>query len=397
MLQNETGAKQKEQSETIANLREKLTTAETQNAKFRQDIRSRDETIKKKDEIIDKLTKDYNRSKTTCQTLEKRIKQMRNEKEREEKEKEMFAKAAGNRKVNYPVPLNQSLGTATTSAVSSRNPSVPSLKNTRKASTSKGRTVSFADDPNEQSLEVIEEDIQPELMKRYKTVDTQLGPCSIFEDSTGKTTKVTETISNGLLFEYSNGDFRWVNRQNSINFLQIYRYAVDKTIVIHLVLYNISIIYSLQRQLEVHRPGNNITLISVKRREVRTELHSPNNETFYTEMFDRNGSFITKDFCHREVNTEFTLGREYSHRDNGTRRVQCNTAPDDFELIEPEFRLRWFKGEIMVCKVFGRPGCIEKTLRIEINLNTGSGILETVESQSKDGMSHHKQTVFPWS
>ena len=74
---------------------------------------------------------------------------------------------------------------------------------------------------------------------------------------------------------------------------------MDKTVAINLVQFNISIIYSLQRQvvrkhknrviisilqLEVLRPGGNATLISVKRREVRTELHCREDGTYYTEM-----------------------------------------------------------------------------------------------------------------
>ncbi|CAL2037310.1 unnamed protein product [Caenorhabditis brenneri] len=78
-----------------------------------------------------------------------------------------------------------------------------------------------------------------------------------------------------------------------------------------------------------------------------------------------------------------------------TEHVEYRTAFDDFELIEPEFRLRWYKGELMVCKIFKRPESNEKTLRFELNIVTGSVILETVEDQLKNGVSQ-KQTVFSW-
>ncbi|KAF1761550.1 hypothetical protein GCK72_009806 [Caenorhabditis remanei] len=387
ILQKGTGERQKELTEMIATLREKLAASETQNSKLRQDIRARDDKLKKKDEEIEKLTKDYTRSKNTCQTLEKRIKQLRTERDRDDKEKELFAKVALNRKTSYPTVLNQSL--AIEAPTSSRLPSVSSLAINRKStSVNKGRTVSFADEPHEQSLEVINEDIPPELvMKPYRTTSTS----TIYCDSLGETSKVTQTVANGILFQYPNGDMRWMNRQNSVN---IYRFSMDKTVAINLVQFNISIIYSLQRQLEVLRPGGNATLISVKRREVRTELHCREDGTYYTEIFDRNGRFVTKDYCHPEVARECVLGSPYSFRDNGTRYVEY-TTPEDFELVEPEFRLRWYQGKVMACKIIGRPHCNEKTLRVQVDLTTGNGIMEMVESQLKDGQSQ-KKTVFQW-
>lgn len=50
-----------------------------------------------------------------------------------------------------------------------------------------------------------------------KEMPGKFGKCTIYRDSLGETSKVTDTIANGLLFEYSNGDLRWVNRQNAVN------------------------------------------------------------------------------------------------------------------------------------------------------------------------------------
>ncbi|CAL2037159.1 unnamed protein product [Caenorhabditis brenneri] len=394
ILQKGKGEREKELMNMNSTLREKLTNSETHNSKLRQDIRTLNDKVKKKDEEIEKITKDYNRSKSTCQTLEKRIKQLRNEKEKDEKEKELFAIVATNRKSPYPMALNQSLGTTTAitpSVVSTRNPSVSSLATNKK--TNKGRTVSFADDPQEQSLEVLEETLPSEpLMTLHETIPTELGKRNLYKDALGETTRTYPTIASGILYEFQNGDFRWGNHPTSV---LIYRYAADSTIILHLEQCGISIIYSLQRQLEVLRPGNNATLISVKRREIRTELYGLDDGTHYTEVFDKNGRFVTKDFIHEEVNKQINLGTPYSHRENGTRYVEYRTAFDDFELIEPEFRLRWYKGELMVCKIFKRPESNEKTLRFELNIVTGSVILETVEDQLKNGVSQ-KQTVFSW-
>ncbi|PIC50667.1 hypothetical protein B9Z55_001485 [Caenorhabditis nigoni] len=387
ILQKGIGAREKEHTQMIAKLREKLSNSESQNAKLRQDKRAVEEKMKKFVEENEKLTKDLNRNRATCQRLEKHIKQLRTEKEKDDKEKEMFAKVAMNRKV-------AASGIATGSAASSRLPSVSSLASSMKTgSTGKGRTVSFADDePEEQTLEAGEETMQPEfIMRPYETKQSRFGTSTMYRDSIGETTRVTNTIANGLLFEYSNGDFRWMNRQNSV---EIYRIAVDKSIIVNLLQYNISFIYSFQRQLEVWRPGNNTTLISVKRREVRTELHCDNG-TYYTEIFDRNGRYVTKDFCHPEVFKDIPPGSACSYRDGGTRYVEY-TTPEDFELVEPEYRLRWYQGKVMVCKIIKRPRCNEKTLRVQVDVTTGSGILEEVESQLKDGQSQ-KTTVFPWS
>ncbi|EGT53296.1 CBN-SAS-4 protein [Caenorhabditis brenneri] len=365
ILQKGKGEREKELMTMNSTLREKLTNSETHNSKLRQDIRTLNDKLKKKDEEIEKITKDYNRSKSTCQTLEKRIKQLRNEKEKDEKEKELFAIAATNRKSPYPMALNQSLGTTTAitpSVVSTRNPSVSSLATNKK--TNKGRTVSFADDPQEQSLEVLEDPIPSEpLMTLHETISTELGKCNLYKDALGETTRTYPTIASGILYEFQNGDFRWGNHPTSV-------------------------------LLEVLRPGDNATLISVKRREIRTELYGLDDGTYYTEVFDKTGRFVTKSI-HEEVNKKINLGTPYSHRDNGARYVEYRTAFDDFELIEPEFRLRWYKGELMVCKIFKRPESNEKTLRFELNIVTGSVILETVEDQLKNGVSQ-KQTVFTW-
>ncbi|CAL2037305.1 unnamed protein product [Caenorhabditis brenneri] len=266
-------------------LREKLTNSETHNSKLRQDIRTLNDKLKKKDEEIEKITKDYNRSKSTCQTLEKRIKQLRNE-----KEKELFAIVATNRKSPYPMVLNQSLGTTTAtitpSVVPSRNPSVSSLATNKK--TNKGRTVSFADDPQEQSLEVLEDPLPSEpLMTLHETISTELGKRNLYKDALGETTRTYLTIASGIFYEFQNGDFRWGNYPTSV-------------------------------LLEVLRPGDNVTLISVKRREIRTELYGLDDGTYYTEVFDKTGRFVTKSI-HEEVNKQINLGTPYSHRDNGAR------------------------------------------------------------------------------
>ncbi|CCD69136.1 Spindle assembly abnormal protein 4 [Caenorhabditis elegans] len=393
ILKKGTGERNKEFTETIATLRDKLRASETKNAQYRQDIRVRDEKLKKKDEEIEKLQKDGNRLKSTLQTLEKRVKQLRTEKERDDKEKEMFAKVAMNRKTSNPVPpvLNQSVPISITSNGPSRHPSSSSLTTFRKPSTSnRERGVSWADEPNEQSLEAVPQEF---LMMPVKEMPGKFGKCTIYRDSLGETSKVTDTIANGLLFEYSNGDLRWVNRQNAVN---IYISAVDKTVRIDLPTYNISIIHTFQRQVEVLRPGNNITLISIKRREVRTDLIYQNG-MYKTEIFNRDGRYVTKDFSNQEVSRKYNPGT-HTYRDNQCRYVLV-TDYNDFELVEPEFRLRWYQGDPTglnnqyILKIIGRPECSEKTLRLEVNLSTCEGTLETAEMI---GDKRRKTTLFQW-
>uniref|UniRef100_A0A8R1ELT7 Uncharacterized protein n=1 Tax=Caenorhabditis japonica TaxID=281687 RepID=A0A8R1ELT7_CAEJA len=188
LLQKGEGERFRETSRMIDELKKKNENLATQNSKLRLECRSKEEKIKKRGEENEKLTKENDRLKKNTTTLERNVRQMRVEREKKEREEQMFAQAAFHRK-----------------GKSTQKPYLP-VEPPKSTAQTRGRSVSWADTP-EETLESIPETMKP--------VERHPG-CTIYRDSLGETTRVTSTPENGLMFEYSNGDRRWATARNSV-------------------------------------------------------------------------------------------------------------------------------------------------------------------------------------
>ncbi|CAI2347718.1 unnamed protein product [Caenorhabditis sp. 36 PRJEB53466] len=374
LLEKGKGERQREQTKMIEELRKKYETAETQLAKLRIDVRNRDDRLKKKEEELEKVATECEKNKKRVRILDKQVRQLRQAKERAEREEQMFARAA----INRTGPLQPY-------PIGTRTARPPPQTAQRAPEVIRRRSVSWADEPEEDELSLgcIEpEGPGPQLpaMKPSERTKSQWGPCTVYRDQLGEATKVTKTAENGTLVEYANGNVRWMNAAGAV---QWYRFVDDGTIKIELVAAKISIVCFPNRQLEVKRPADNVTVISQNRAEIRTELMHHGSGYRYVETFNRNGEVVARDFCGPDVIKKYTAGVPTSFRNGESRRVDV-FAFDDFELVEPEFRLRWYKGEAVVVKALGRPMTGEKVIRMEFSPKNGTGTMEAVENEVID-------------
>ncbi|CAB3403666.1 unnamed protein product [Caenorhabditis bovis] len=354
-LQKETGERDKERNKLIEDQRKRISDLETQMAKFRHEIRSRDEKIRAKDEELEKQAKELERSKKNCLIMEKRIRQMRAEKEKSAREEELFAKAAiTNRKCNNY----------------SRAPDIVAIPEMNSRPNRDSRTVSWADSEPKFCEPTVNKDA---IMRPAEKGIGEWGPFVIYRDGIGNFSKVTDTIENGRLFEYKNGDKRWINSQKSIiwNF-----FAIDGAVQLELAHADIMLRFYVNRQMEIWRPNDMISLVSYHRNQIRTEVMQKENGEYFSELYDRNGNVIIRDMIRPDVIRRYEAGRKYTFRDSQTRYVQIQSY-DDFEFVEPEFRLRWCRGAMIGCKIFAKNPGNEKTLKLELNIETGEGKLES--------------------
>ncbi|CAI5446691.1 unnamed protein product [Caenorhabditis angaria] len=377
----ESGERGKERAKMIEDQRTRITELETQLAKYRHEQRSRDEKLRKKDEEMEKMTKELERSKKNCQTMEKRLRQMRNEKEKKEKEEEMFVKAEMRR--NCPRRRNNIQEEKQQEIVKNQG---------------KVRSVSWADseeyydeDTREDSADCVFQIPQEMVMKPAEKGMDEWGPFQIYRNTLGDFTKSTRTAENGQLFQYKNGDLRWINQSESI---VLYISGIDGTCQVELLNCSTLLRFFVNRQFEIFRPNNMISMVNYHRNDIRTEVMCLENDYFYTELFDKNGKVTTKDLIQPDLVKKYEPGKNYSIRDSAY--VSCQDF-DDFEFVEPEFRLRYYKGAMIACKLFApKISKNDKTLKLDINPESGEGKLESVQQYSSISGISQKKTIFTW-
>ncbi|CAD6188585.1 unnamed protein product [Caenorhabditis auriculariae] len=336
----------------VADSRKNVHDKETKMAKMRVEKRAVDEKLKESAKALENSQKDCERLKRVNATLEKNLRQTRQEVDRLNREGVAEAKVLANHSRRLSSNLSGPRENPVDSAREKRLSEERRSENYRK---SRSRSVTW-DDVHDATESFDTQDSDP-----MNVVAAGVGPFGryhLLRNLRGETTKHTTTID-GDLFEYDNGDQRWINHQRTF---QIYNYSVDGMISWKILPINKIISVSQNGEMQIWRPDGSMSVV-YGRHKVRMELAlDSRNSYFPSETFDCFG-FVSRRGIHGVQKSKYSIPNRYSVCDGGRRYVDVKQF-DDFEFVEPEFRLRWVCGEAIVCKIFVPNG---NTLKLQVD------------------------------